>query len=59
MKLYQICMNARSNGMIEDPRTVYNAQVNSYLVDCGFRPKPRTGKLIKCCGNCVYYSVQK
>lgn len=57
----QICVNARENGMLDDPRITFDTEPDH--CDC-YQYKFGTDDTIeatlpKVCGNCVHYSVQE
>lgn len=57
--MYQICQNANENGLLTDPRVVFDSLPN---FDCGYLNKFMTTSFAMdvepCCGNCKHYSVQ-
>lgn len=68
--VYEICYNARDNGMLDDPRITFDTDADqtqdSSLPSCGFEfrkelitPRdPGCPALPQVCGNCKWYSVQ-
>lgn len=55
----QVCINARDNGMLNDPRITFDSEPPTE--NCGFKYKNNFVKrhnFPKVCGNCKDYSVQ-
>lgn len=59
--MFEICRNAKNNGMEDDPGITYNYEPDLQEKDCGFSMRE---ELINenfvfptVCGNCKWYSV--
>ena len=55
-KLNQVCYNARHTGMLNDPRTTFDTNPNSFCRE--YSPKRKNPSEPRVCGNCRWYSVQ-